>query len=534
MATKRTPEANRTVRERLRELRSTGQFVMLCLHAALFEPADARLGTGETRRRRPIALAAVDPRPAAQAAQRVIHGARAVDFQVMRVGAVETDRAVGAVDLQPQVAEHHRILGTLCGQVVPAQVLLAFRYGHCARASIDRAIALDPRSALAYLSRGVGNYYLPSAFGGGVDLAIRDFRKALEAAMPKLLTTGAPTRAARAKAILDNMTAKTWKQDRARLLELLPRMTRELDGRDVYAAAGGGKPYVDWARGLDGDSPEARRAMHFEYLLAFRQAAWLLHLANDETGAAKYSARAEAMAAAAHKFLKDENGAYGDRWQTNTIAVLAGAVEGDAQRQAVWSVLARTVAGRKPGDVMTPYYGSYLLGAMAELGHRREALDWMRAYWGGMLDAGATSFWEAWDPDWSSGDPHAQLEADSKVGYNASMAHGWSSGPAAWLMEELLGVKAVQPGFRNVQIRPELAGLEWVRGAVATPLGAVRVEANAKRVVIAIPAGMQATILLPAGEWMRDGVAVKTENVEAGDRVRTVLRQAGKFEFVRR
>jgi hypothetical protein len=319
-----------------------------------------------------------------------------------------------------------------------------------------------------------------------------------------------------------------------RLLELLPRMERELDERGVYAACSGAKPFVDWAKDLSADSPEARRAMHFEYLLAFRQAAWLLHLANDETGAAKYSARAEAMAAAAHKFLKDENGAYGDRWQTNTIAVLAGAVEGDAQRQAVWSVLARTVAGRKPGDVMTPYYGSYLLGAMAELGHRREALDWMRAYWGGMLDAGATSFWEAWDPDWSSGDPHAQLEADSKVGYNASMAHGWSSGPAAWLMEELLGVKAVQPGFRNVQIRPELAGLEWVRGAVATPLGAVRVEANAKRVVIAIPAGMQATILLPAGEWMRDGVAVKTENVEAGDRVRTVLRHAGKFEFVRR
>jgi tetratricopeptide (TPR) repeat protein len=85
-----------------------------------------------------------------------------------------------AVELQPKAAEHHRILGTLCGQVVPAQVLLAFRYGHCARASIDRAIALDPRSALAYLSRGVGNYYLPAAFGGGVELAIRDFRKALE------------------------------------------------------------------------------------------------------------------------------------------------------------------------------------------------------------------------------------------------------------------------------------------------------------------------------------------------------------------
>ena len=33
---------------------------------------------------------------------------------------------------------------------------------------------------MAYLSHGVGNYYLPQAFGGGIDLAIKDFRRAIE------------------------------------------------------------------------------------------------------------------------------------------------------------------------------------------------------------------------------------------------------------------------------------------------------------------------------------------------------------------
>jgi tetratricopeptide (TPR) repeat protein len=84
-----------------------------------------------------------------------------------------------AVDLRPQTAEYHRILGTLCGQVIPAEVLLAFRYGKCARSSIDRAIELDPKSSKAYVSRGVGNYYLPQALGGGVELALRDFQKAI-------------------------------------------------------------------------------------------------------------------------------------------------------------------------------------------------------------------------------------------------------------------------------------------------------------------------------------------------------------------
>jgi hypothetical protein len=318
-----------------------------------------------------------------------------------------------------------------------------------------------------------------------------------------------------------------------RMLELLELMGRELDGRNVYAAVGGEKPFVDWADGLSSDSPEARRAVHFEYMLAFRRAAWLLHLAGDETDAAKYLARANSMAQAARTFLKDRSGAYGDRWQTNSIAVLAGAVETEAERQAVWGVLQRTVSGRKPSDVITPYYGSYLLMAMAELGHRGEALEWMRVYWGGMLDSGATSFWEAWDPGWAKGDVHAQLEADGKVGYNASLAHGWASGPSAWLMEEVLGVKTVEPGGRRVQIRPELAGLDWVRGALATPLGAVSVAARDKQVEIAIPAGMEAEVVLPVGHWMLNGAAVSMDQVEEGARVRTVLRKPGTFEFVR-
>jgi len=85
-----------------------------------------------------------------------------------------------AVKLAPAVSENHRLLGTLCGQVIPAQVLLAFKYGKCARESIDKAIELDPKSAEAWLGRGVGNYYLPAAFGGGVDKALADFNKAIE------------------------------------------------------------------------------------------------------------------------------------------------------------------------------------------------------------------------------------------------------------------------------------------------------------------------------------------------------------------
>lgn len=85
-----------------------------------------------------------------------------------------------AVALKPDVAEHYRVLGTLYGQIVPVNVLTGLSYGKKAREAIAKALERDPKSALAYVSRGVGNYYVPSALGGGIDLAIRDFQKAIE------------------------------------------------------------------------------------------------------------------------------------------------------------------------------------------------------------------------------------------------------------------------------------------------------------------------------------------------------------------
>ena len=84
-----------------------------------------------------------------------------------------------AIALKPDVAEYYRVLGTLCGQVVPANVLMGLSYGKRAKDAIDQALAKDPKSPAAYMARGVGNYYLPATLGGGLELAVADFRKAL-------------------------------------------------------------------------------------------------------------------------------------------------------------------------------------------------------------------------------------------------------------------------------------------------------------------------------------------------------------------
>lgn len=77
-------------------------------------------------------------------------------------------------------AEFHRLEGALCGQVIPANPLMgALKYGQCARDEINKAIQLNPKLALAYVTRGVGNFYLPASMGGGVDVALKDFDQAI-------------------------------------------------------------------------------------------------------------------------------------------------------------------------------------------------------------------------------------------------------------------------------------------------------------------------------------------------------------------
>lgn len=83
-----------------------------------------------------------------------------------------------ALSLKP-TAENYRILATLYGQAI-TDVLSGLSYGPKAKEAIGKAVEAAPKSSAVWVARGVGNYYLPSQFGGGAQNAISDFRKALE------------------------------------------------------------------------------------------------------------------------------------------------------------------------------------------------------------------------------------------------------------------------------------------------------------------------------------------------------------------
>jgi len=318
------------------------------------------------------------------------------------------------------------------------------------------------------------------------------------------------------------------------LIRLLDFLSGELDARHTFANPRKAWPFVDWAPDLNGDTQEARRATLFEFYRAFSDGAWLLRESGDSAAAGKYQGVADAMRAAAQSlYLDPQTGTYGNRWQTNAMAIFSGLADA-SQTAAIWD----RVLARPSSTIITPYYNFYVISAMAQAGHRREALDWIRKYWGGMIAEGATSFWEAYDPSWPKEDFHAHLQADNDEGYFVSLSHGWSSGPTAWLTEQILGIRPTEPGYQRVNIRPDLAGLEWARGKVPAPGGLIQADyraASGLTANIEIPNGVQADVSMPVCNGDRnitlDGSRVSGEPSENASRVIVRLTKPGRYEL---
>jgi len=146
---------------------------------------------------------------------------------------------------------------------------------------------------------------------------------------------------------------------------------------------------------------------------------------------------------------------------------------------------------------ISSFYGYYVLQARAMAGDYDGALEVIRKYWGGMIELGATTFWEDFDLAWMENagrideitpegkvDVHAEYGNYCYKGLRNSFCHGWASGPTTWLSEHVLGVTVLEAGCTKVKIEPHLGDLQWVEGSYPTPYGVIKVrhekQANGK------------------------------------------------------
>ncbi len=163
---------------------------------------------------------------------------------------------------------------------------------------------------------------------------------------------------------------------------------------------------------------------------------------------------------------------------------------------------------------MSTFYCYYVFQPRPTTEDYQGCLDVIRQYWGGMLDMGATTFWEDFDINWmKNASPIDQIVPEGKVdihgdygnycyvGLRHSLSHGWASGPTPWLSEFVLGIH-VENGGKTVRINPHLGDLEWVKGSFPLKDGVLSVEHNKQpdgkvKTKIITPSGSTITTTTP-------------------------------------
>jgi hypothetical protein len=273
------------------------------------------------------------------------------------------------------------------------------------------------------------------------------------------------------------------------LLGLLDQLIKQI-GPDNREALSGGR-FLDWPS--SGDNSAIHAGLHSLLILTLRAGTEMCGVLDEPA----MQQRCSEAVARLQKHIPDP----GNSKQAAALMALAGL--GDA------ATLNRNVMAVDGAKRMSTFYGYYVLQARAKAGDYQGCLDCIRTFWGGMLDLGATTFWEDFNLDWTANaagidqlvppgkkDIHGDFGNYCYKGLRHSLCHGWASGPTPWLTEHVLGIQIVKPGCKAIKIEPHLGDLKWVEGTFPTPFGVLKVRHETQpdgtvRSTIDAPPGVQ-------------------------------------------
>ena len=95
--------------------------------------------------------------------------------------------------------------------------------------------------------------------------------------------------------------------------------------------------------------------------------------------------------------------------------ILGGVISGERAR----SVLQQALGSKDCLQPVTPYMHHYVVESMMKLSMKSEALEYIKNYWGSMVQLGADTFWEVYVKDDLNVSPYGDILMNS-------YCHAWS------------------------------------------------------------------------------------------------------------
>ncbi len=185
--------------------------------------------------------------------------------------------------------------------------------------------------------------------------------------------------------------------------------------------------FIDWSEGLDKNACAMGvliYALRYARRLARRkndwsQSNWLL----QQNGMLRR--------AAMEQFWSEKEQCFVSNGQISTASQVWMALADVGTPEQTSAAMHKAVTLQAEPHMATPYMHHYYVMALLRTGMKREAEEHIRDYWGGMLSAGADTFWECWNPN----DPDSSPYGGSVVN---SYCHAWSCTPAYIIRKYLL------------------------------------------------------------------------------------------------
>lgn len=277
------------------------------------------------------------------------------------------------------------------------------------------------------------------------------------------------------------------KQQEKALLSILENTLAHIDENGICDI---NQKFVEWS---SKNTPDEEAAFYAMLIVGLTAGAELLGILNTSINLAKQCHEAIC------KIKAREYKLFGNK-QTAAMTGLSGLKD---LKQICDKVI-------KPGGAagISAFWGYYVLLALAGSGETEFALELIRTYWGGMIDLGATTFWEDFDIKWSKNsyridelpqkgksDAHGDFGKFCYTQLRHSLCHGWASGPTSFLSRHILGVQAAEPGYRKIKIEPHLGNLNFAEGKIPTPYGVVEVRHEIRdgkmKTEVSVPKGVE-------------------------------------------
>ena len=104
----------------------------------------------------------------------------------------------------------------------------------------------------------------------------------------------------------------------------------------------------------------------------------------------------------------------------------------------------------KVAQITTPYFKFFELDALGKMGDLDTIWQTLHSYWGGMLERGAVTFWELFDPA-QKGREQYGMYGDP---FGKSLCHAWGASPIYLLGKYFLGVRPTSPGYKTYEVKP--------------------------------------------------------------------------------